>query len=193
MEFKYGKLGENISRGYGPCIGTTQMTSAWGNCSSSDAGWSRTPLSKEDIRKNTSRRFHDEIAQGVTSVGIQGHVPCWQGCGIGISQWNWLRHSTEASSGKSICFGWTCKEFEKIQKQLMILLRNSQTDHDPKKIPAEFVEWMHQILFQIKRPPKRLPEACGMVAIRLTRPFGICWLYNVLPVVLGIWRWYNPI
>ena len=59
----------------------------------------------------------------------------------------------------------------------------NKRDHDPKKIPAEFTEWIHQILFQINKPPKRLPEDLArMIAIRPYKTLGeFADYHNVLP------------
>jgi len=163
MELKYGKLAEEVLKeAMDHVIGTTQMdllheeTMALALRAGQEFS-----LTKEDFRDQAALRFHEETA---SQISMRGYFREMYRAGKAAELAFLNGDFVEAFKQKQqqvhlFTLAEMAKKFEKTQKQLdEIIKRYNKRDHDVNKIPPEFVEWIHSILFQINRPPRRLPE-----------------------------------
>lgn len=172
MEVKYGNLSENILKeAMDHVIGTTQMDLLHEETLALAArAGQELPLSKADLKAQAAIRFNGEVASGVSMKRYMREMyRAGKTAELAFLKGDWLAAFVQKQAQVHLfSLADHAKKFERTQEKFEGIVREfNKRDIDPKRIPAEYTEWIHSILFQIGRPPKRLPaDLERMIKIR---------------------------
>jgi hypothetical protein len=170
MELKYGDLQENILKeAYNHVVSLTQ----WDLLNEEMATLAvRAGLSitKTDIKADQSLRFNGEVASEVSMRGyFREMYRAGKSAELAFLKGDWAEAFRQKQSQVNLfALAEHAKKFEKVENQIdQVTKQFNKRDIDVKYMPPEFTEWIHSILFQIGRPPKRLqPELESMIQLR---------------------------